>query len=252
MGNQAQHQNNERVETAMFNDHRLATVFHDAGGRDLVVFCHGFQSQKTGPSRLFVRAARMLAPHGISSLRFDQLGCGDSEGESDASSFDDWVGTTRAIAEHYLDTGYRVALFGQSMGGAAVIGVAAELHELMAIVAWSPGANVDVFVPSPSGFVEEGGQLVRDSYWREAHDARIAEKFGRLHQAAYVVFGTADHLVDEKNRRALIERAGSTHRIDVFEGYAHSAWSYEQATEILKRSCDFLLAVFDPARDKSS
>ena len=233
------------ISMRVFNGHRLAAAFHEAGGGKLVVFCHGFHGQKSGDSRRFVRAARSLAEQQISSLRFDQYGCGDSEGDFKDVSFDDWVATTRAIAAWYLGAGNRVALFGQSMGACTALCVAADLPDLTAVVAWVPGAGVEPIVPSPGGFSEEGGQIVPDRYWREAHEARIAERFGRVAAPAYLVFGTADHYVNETNRRALIDRAQPHHQIDVFEGYAHSAWSYEQATKILDRSCRFLVDAFE-------
>ena len=230
----------ERHETQLINGHRIATAFHDGGGTDVVVFCHGFKGVKTGPNRHFVRAARLLAERGISSLRFDQYASGDSEGEFEDSSFNDWIATTRAIVEDYLAAGNRVALFGQSMGGCASIAVAADVPAIAALVAWSPGANIEPFVPSPTGFMEEGGQIVRDAYWREAHEARIAEKLALVRCPAYVVLGIADHLVDASNRQALIDRAQAHHRIEVIEGLAHSAWSAAQGEEIIGRSCAFL------------
>lgn len=235
---------NEHVGSATFNGRQLATVFHDAGGRDIVVFCHGFQGQKTGPSRFFVRAARMLAARCTSSMRFDQYGCGDSPGDSTESSFAEWVATTRAVAEHYFADGYRVALFGQSMGASAVIAAAADLPRLTALVAWVPDANVEPFVLPAEEFLEESSQLVRPQYWREAHEARVAACLERIDMPAYLVFGTADAFVNEENRRALIERAKPQHRVDVFEGYVHSAWTYDQATDIIDRSCGFLVDAF--------
>ncbi len=235
----------EKFAVATFNGHRLATVLHDARTSDIVVFCHGFHGHKGGPNgRFFVRAARTLASHGISSLRFDQYGCGDSEGDSTDSSFRDWITTTRAVAEQYVASGYRVALFGHSMGAVAALGVAAELRGLAAVVAWSGDPNVEPFVPSPTGFVEEGGQLARDSYWREAHEARIAEQLERIEAPTYLLFGTADHLVDAANRKALVERAGPRHRVEVFDGYGHSAFTVAHANEILARTCAFLVEAF--------
>jgi|CXWL01.1.fsa_nt_gi alpha-beta hydrolase superfamily lysophospholipase len=233
----------ERHETQLINGHRIATAFHDGGGTDVVVFCHGFKGVKTGPSRYFVRAARLLAERGISSLRFDQYGSGDSEGEFEDSSFDDWITTTRAIVEAHLAAGSRVALFGQSMGGCASIAVAAAVPEIVALVAWSPGANIEPFVPSPTGLMEEEGQIVRDGYWKEAHEARIGDRFAQVSCPAYVVLGTADHLADESNRRAFIDKAQPHHRIEVIEGLAHSAWSATQAKEIVGRSCEFLATI---------
>ena len=199
----------ESIALQEFNGHRIATAFHDAGGRDLVVFCHGFKGVKTGPSRYFVRAARLLAERGISSLRFDQYGSGDSEGEFEDSSFDDWVATTRAITQHHLSAGNRVAVFGQSMGGSPLRSRSRRSRRPSPRSSRGrPDANIEPFVPSPTGFIEEDGQLVRDAYWREAHDARIAERFERVACPAYGVFGTADDLVDEAQPKRA-HRAGA-------------------------------------------
>jgi len=238
----------ERLAMITVNGHRLAAAVHDAGGSDIVLFCHGFGGTKTGPHRFFVRAARVLSRAGISALRFDQYGCGDSEGEFIDSSFDDWVATTTALARRYLEDGFRVVLFGQSMGGATVIVTAAVVPAISAVVAWVPDPNVGPFGPSPGGFSEEGGQLIGDGFWREAHGARVADRFRDVAAPAYLVFGTDDELVSTENREALISRAKASDRIDVFDGYLHSAWSYDQATEVIERSCAFILAALPADR----
>src|SRR4051794_39703012 len=93
---------NERVAFQTVNGHRLATYFHDAGSENVVVFCHGFRGSSLGPNRLFIRAARRLEMAAISSLRFDQYGCGNSEGELEDASFDDWVATAAEITRAHL------------------------------------------------------------------------------------------------------------------------------------------------------
>ena len=87
------------VKTEEFNGHKIATVFHDGGNKRIVIFCHGYRGTSIGPSRFFVRAADKLASEGISSLRFDQFGSGNSEGDFFYSSFNDWLSTTKEIAK---------------------------------------------------------------------------------------------------------------------------------------------------------
>src|SRR4051794_432200 len=134
----------ERPEMVTINDRRIATVFHTARQKRIVLFCHGFRGSKIGPNRFFVPLARRLAEAGVCSLRFDQYGSGDSEGEFLKTSFEDWVTTTKTLAERYVDEGYQVGLLGQSMGGSAVIVAAATLgRRVSSVVAWVPDPSID-------------------------------------------------------------------------------------------------------------
>ncbi len=224
----------EITQDQNFNGHRIATAFHDADSKSIVIFCHGYRGTSAGPNRFFVGAARQLAKQGISSLRFDQYGSGNSDGDFFDSSFLDWIKTTKEIAENYLNQGYKVALFGQSMGGAAVIATGSELPNLSAIVAWSPDPNVEKFIAPENGIIEEGGQIVQARFWQEAHGAKVADKLTVVKVPMYIVQCTADEYVDEQNRNAIAKNAQPNHKVENFDGYAHSKWTFEQAKEIIK------------------
>lgn len=232
---------NEITQDQNFNGHRISTAFHDAESKSIVIFCHGYRGTSAGPNRFFVTAARQLVYKNISSLRFDQYGSGNSEGDFFDSSFLDWMKTTKMIAENYLNQGYKVALFGQSMGGAAVIAVGSELPNLSAIVAWSPDPNIEKFVASENGIIEEGGQIVQARFWQEAHDAKVADKLRLIKTPMYIVQCTADEYVDEQNRNTIAKNAQPNHKVENFEGYVHSKWTYEQAKEIMDKSVKFLV-----------
>jgi esterase/lipase len=230
----------ETTQDKNLNGRRIATVLHDAGGKNIVIFCHGFHGTNIGPSRFFVRTARRLAERGISSLRFDQYGSGNSEGDFLDSRFSDWVKMIQTIAEDYMKNGYRVALFGQSMGGSAAIVAAAALPKLSALVAWAPDPNIDKFAGVEDEITEEGGQRVRTRFWQEAHDAHVAETFALLKAPAYIVQCTADAYVNKENRDALIKNAQPHHSVENLEGYAHAIWTYDQSEEIIEKSVRFL------------
>jgi len=217
----------------------IACAHHDAGGDTTVIFSHGFRGEKTGPNRTFVRTARLLAASGISSLRFDQYGSGDSDGDFLNSRFSDWVDTIVAIAQQQLDASRRIALFGQSMGASATICAAARLPA-DAVVAWVPDANIDVYHPDPRGYMEEAGQRVGNAFWQDAYAADVRAQLPKIQAPCYLVFGTADEYVSTENREALVTAAKSTDRIDVFEGYSHSGWTADQADDIITRSVSFL------------
>ncbi|MBI2011115.1 MAG: alpha/beta fold hydrolase [Candidatus Colwellbacteria bacterium] len=233
----------EFIQTQKFNNHNIATVFHDAGSKNLVIFCHGYRGSSIGPNRFFVRLARDLADKGISSLRFDQYGCGNSEGDFKDSSFNDWLETTRSIIRHYQERDFRIALLGQSMGGAAVIAVGSEL-DLVAVVAWAPDPNIEEFIAPESGIIEEGGQIVQVKYWQEAHDARVADRFPKIKAPTYIIFASEDEMVSRDNQEAIISRAQPHQKVEVLEGHKHSAWTYNQATNVINKTAEFIIGAF--------
>ena len=230
----------EKNINIIVNGHRIAATLHDAGGKSIVIFCHGYRGDSTGPSRLFVTAARRLSDDGISSLRIDQFGSGNSDGDFKDSSFQDWIETTQYLAKKYIEDGYIVGLFGQSMGAATVIAAASRVEKISAVVAWVPDPSVDKFTPPKNGFIEEGGQMVQAKYWQEAHDERVAEKLRNVVAPCYIVQASNDEYVSPENHKAIVDNAGPHHVVEMFENYTHSSWSYSQAQEIVRRSCVFL------------
>jgi alpha-beta hydrolase superfamily lysophospholipase len=232
----------EELERADFNGHSLAVATHAAGSKNLVIFCHGYRGTSVGPSRFFVRAARQLAEQGISSLRFDQYGSGNSEGDFYDSSFSDWLATTKAIAQEYLNQGHKIVLLGHSMGGATAIAVGSELPEVTAVVAWAPSPGLGGLAQPANDYVELAGQRVRvqAAYWQEARAAKVADKLSLLKAPALILHCAADEYVDEASRKAISDNAQPHHQVVNLEGYSHGNWTYDQAEEIVRRSVDFI------------
>lgn len=230
----------ERVYDEVVGGRRLACAAHELDSDAIVLFAHGFRGERSGPNRTFVTAARRLAAVGVSSVRFDQYGSGDSAGEFMESRFLDWIDTIHALAQQHLERGRQVALWGQSMGASASLCAAAELP-VAAVVAWVPDASIDAFTPGPDGYVEEGGQRVSNTFWEQAHDIDIPVQFRRVAAPCHLVFGTDDAYVSSENRAALLDVVKGDDHVDVLEGYSHSAWTVEQADLVIDKSIAFLV-----------
>jgi uncharacterized protein len=232
----------ETIGTRDINGYRLAYALHDAGSMRLVIMCHGFRSSMIGPNRLFVRVARELAAHGISSLRFDQYGSGNSEGDFVDSSFDGWIRAIVTLANEHIAAGHRVALLGQSMGGSAAICVAEELGaRLSGIAAWVPGTNVIANRYAGPDLMEEGGQVVRTSFWQEAHDADVAGALARITAPTRVWLATQDEFCSPDDNQRLVDVAQPHQAITILDGYPHSAWTFAQSEQVVQETVDFLL-----------
>jgi uncharacterized protein len=234
----------DKIEFSEIRGRRIATVERAGDERSIVLCCHGFRGSKIGPSRSFVRLARRLQSVGIGSLRFDQYGSGDSEGEFLDSSFDDWVATMKELADLRLAAGYQVALLGQSMGGSAVLVAAADLgKQISSVVAWVPDPSINP--PSEAGsFHKEGGERVDWRFWREAHDANIVDRFRAIPGPALVFFAENDDYVSIESRDALSAVPRPHQRIVLLRGHSHSGWTFAQADRVIAESVDFLVANF--------
>ena len=110
----------------------LRGVYHGTRheGAPCVIFCHGFTGHRLGPGYLFVKCARALADGGISSVRFDFSGSGESEGvfnEMNTSTMmEDLSAVTELVRERFIPR--RVFLCGHSFGGMIAARCAASLN----------------------------------------------------------------------------------------------------------------------------
>jgi pimeloyl-ACP methyl ester carboxylesterase len=243
----------ERAGFELVGGRRIAYTRHEAQGdpRAIVVMAHGFKSSKIGPSRYFVPLARTLAARGVSTFRLDQPGSGDSDGDFGDSSFVTWTRTIEHFVRAFDDAGFRVGLLGQSMGGTAVMAATAALAgRLRGVALWSPGPMLDRSEQlDADAWVEEDGQRVRGAFWQEAEAIDFLRCLQQLDAPAYMVFGTADHLISEAAMRRVAASAKPDDRVRVIDGLPHSAWPFERWTEIIAETADFLvrsLAVGDP------
>jgi pimeloyl-ACP methyl ester carboxylesterase len=88
-------------------------------GSPLVVFCHGFTGHRLGPGYLFVQLSRALARAGVSSLRFDFAGAGESDGLFRDMTVDamrsDLLSAARLVRKRCAPSS--LILLGNSLGG---------------------------------------------------------------------------------------------------------------------------------------
>jgi putative redox protein len=125
----------ERLEFPGADGHKLAARLDapDGAVKAYALFAHCFTCGKD----VFAasRIAQGLTEHGIAVLRFDFTGLGASEGEfantNFSSNLNDLVAAADFLRAHY---GAPRLLIGHSLGGAAVLGAAARMPEVTAVV----------------------------------------------------------------------------------------------------------------------
>ena len=138
----------------------LAAVHHQADPKRLVILAHGFTGTKCEAGRLFVQTARAIAEAGISALRFDFWGSGDSDG-----GFEDVSPNTEIADLHTVIAWARkqryteIGVLGLSLGGAVSICTVAESRHIKTLVTWS---SVPKFAGWTKGIVNATGVIRRN------------------------------------------------------------------------------------------
>lgn len=215
--------------------------------KQLVVMSHGFRGTNTGPARTFVDFSRIINSEGVSTLRFDQPGSGNSKGDYLESSYSEWVNTIVYFAEKYIDRGYKVVLLGQSMGAAATLVAATRMGDkIPGVVLWVPGVNDGDFNGEAEEVFEEGGQKYKGKFWLEARQANffkcLDEYKGRIH----LVYGETDKFVSQELRDRVIEKVKAKGQpYMVLKGQDHSPWEYDVAQEVYKEELEMIKKIFE-------
>lgn len=119
-----------------------------------VLILHGFTGQRMEPHRLFVLFSRLLAQHGIASMRFDFRGSGESEGTFDEMTptreIEDVVAAYDFLRSRPEIDASSLGLLGLSMGGmVAALSVAQPSLEFKALSLWAPAHPVVWLGPLP-------------------------------------------------------------------------------------------------------
>jgi len=234
---------NIQIETT--NNKQIVTYYSEANdqSKKIVIMSHGFRGSSLGPARQFVDFQKILNKNGYSVLRFDQPNSGNSDGDYVDSSFLEWVQTTVFLADKYINSGYQVALLGQSMGATTSV-IAASSPKLkgkiVCLLLWVPDAKSDVDV-DPSRIYEEGGQKYKGSFWTEARDSNFFDCLESYNGGIHLVYGEVDRyvkkaLIDKTIR--IVEEKG--HPVMVLKGQDHSPWEFDVVQKVYKNGLEVL------------
>jgi putative redox protein len=159
------------------------------------------------------RIAQALTEHGIAVLRFDFTGLGSSEGEFANTNFSSNLADLISAAD-YLRQNHRAPalLIGHSLGGAAVLAVAAEITEAKAVVtigAPSDPSHVTGLFRDQVTKIEDDGEAevqlagrpfrIKHQFLIDAAEHPLSEKIARLRRALLVMHSPRDSTVDITN-----------------------------------------------------
>lgn len=141
----------EMRETKVFESdgQKIFGILHRAMQENspLVVIFHGFASHKLGTGRHYVTLAEALVEAGVSCLRFDLRGSGDSEGHLSEMTLQNMIDDSCIVVKRMEEEGFgKIGFFGSSLGGAISILTAARLGFIQSLAVWAPIASGELWV----------------------------------------------------------------------------------------------------------
>lgn len=201
--------------------------------RAFALFAHCFTCSKD-----VVAAGRIAAElngHGIGVLRFDFTGLGSSEGDFANTDFSSNLDDLRLAAgwlrEHHAGP---QLLIGHSLGGAAVIAVAADLPEVRAVATLGAPADVAhitrLFAPQLPVIEQQGRAMVdiagrcftiRREMIDDLSTHSIEDRAGQLGAALLVAHAPADNIVGIDNAARIYAAARHPKSFLALDGADH-------------------------------
>ncbi|MBW2058579.1 MAG: alpha/beta fold hydrolase [Deltaproteobacteria bacterium] len=197
---------------------RLAGVLHLPGRRSppCVITCHGLLSNKD--SEKYLALAALLSREGLAVLRFDFLGCGESEGKLEDSTVTGRLEELTAAMEYVRTNealGDMMGLMGSSLGGYLSLFKAAQERDVRAVATWSTPYRLSP--PSPDA---EAIPVLGEGFYADlkTHDLIPILKDVRH---CLVIHGDSDELVPLTHASVIYENVREPKRLEIIRGADH-------------------------------
>jgi pimeloyl-ACP methyl ester carboxylesterase len=229
-----------------------------------VVLYHGFTGGRTEARFLFVHFSRLLARHGIASVRFDFIGSGESDGEFQDMTLSGEIADGRAILDWFRGVrgvdSRRLFLLGLSAGGTIAGYVAGERgEEVCGLVLWAPAGEISERIrereeylraaaatsaaasagPAPDP-MDYGGLRAGPRYASDAMTVRVLEQSARFSGPVLVAYGTSDPVIPPAVACRYGELYGARARLVAIQGAGHVFEGYRWREELYRLSLQFI------------
>jgi dienelactone hydrolase len=223
-----------------------------------VIMCHGFTGHKAEIHRLFVGAARDFCQHGLTVLRFDFRGSGDSAGEFREMT------VSREIADAEAAFGFlaarpeidpsRLGVLGLSLGGCVAACLAGREQRVRALALWAPVARVNRLIDRVAP--EFGSHQVLDmqgwalgrAFLDDLHSIDPLKEIEGYHGPSLVVHGTADESVPPSDGSDYRVALGGRCRLHHVQSADHVFSSLTWKAEAIEVTREFLVEALAPAQ----
>jgi uncharacterized protein len=157
----------------------LFGVYHPPRSRETrdhgIVLCYPAGQEYMRAHRAFRQLAILLSKAGFPVLRFDYFGTGDSNGESEQGSMEQWVEDVGTAIQELKDNAAveRVSLVGLRLGATLAARVQERRSDVASVVLWDPVVDGSSYFREIVATAESAGATVRLPDGRADPDATV-------------------------------------------------------------------------------
>lgn len=226
---------------------KIFCIVHNAGlNTPIVVMLHGFTGNHIESRFIFARLSRALEKVGISSIRFDFRGSGDSEGTFEEMTLSSEMLDAKVIVNYARDRFKgRIGILGLSMGGTIAL-LTAPMLEPDAMCLWAPAAkNREVFTNGgmppkieKNKYLDVGGIQISNAFIKEVLTTNAFENAKDYPGPVLILHGTSDSTVPFEHSQALVKEFDHATFVPV-EGADHVFTSVQWSTFVIEKTVSF-------------
>ncbi len=186
-------------------------------GNDFIICCHGLYSSKD--SMKYIELASLACKNGLSCVRFDFRGCGESTGKFEEATLSNRLKDLDEVIE-YVRKKYNagISLFGSSFGG-------------MVAIAYAYKNNIKPIVTISTPYKIEG---IEKNFVEDARKYDLLEMVKGLSHIL-IIHGKNDELVPLNHAEKLYESARQPKKILLFDA-DHSFSSRDERRKALEEA----------------
>ena len=200
----------------------ISAALHYSSPGKFIICCHGLYSNKE--SEKYVEMAKMAAGRGISVVRFDFRGCGESSGNMKDSTLSNRMEDLEHVIEYVRKRfgNPKIALFGSSLGGMVAIAVSAVDGRISSLAVLSTPFKIEEDIGMGDDFIED----------IKRHDIL---KYSGNAPPILIVHGRNDELVPAEHAEKIYENAPGEKDLMFFDAdHSFSVFRKEALTASLK------------------
>jgi dienelactone hydrolase len=197
---------------------QLAGLLHlpDRTAPPCVIVSHGLLSSKD--SEKYVELAARLSREGLAVVRFDFLGCGQSEGRLEDSTLSgrlEELGTVIEFVRSDVTFGDTIGLMGSSLGGYLSLTAASGKKDVRAVVTWA--APYRFSRPDPE---TEGLPALSEAFYEDLKQHDLISLLHRVRQCL-VIHGDMDESIPLTHASLIYENVKDPKRLEIINGADH-------------------------------